>query len=123
MSLTARSVFASKTGASPVPIFLSLSFLFVWSSPHLPLRREPRRARKGHQPMKFPVLSRRVAVAPLALALALAVVLAQQPKVPTTPAATSAAQGETTAPNVTIDTLFVADSYAIYGESRMVGQY
>jgi hypothetical protein len=73
--------------------------------------------------MKFPGLSRRVAAAPLALALALAIVLAQQPKVPAPPATTNAAQGETTASSATIDTLFAANSYAIYGEMRMVGQY
>jgi hypothetical protein len=74
--------------------------------------------------MKFPGLSRRVAAAPLAFALALAVVLAQQPKdSPPPTATTNAAQGESPASNVTIDTLFAANSYAIYGEMRMVGQY
>jgi hypothetical protein len=74
--------------------------------------------------MKLPHISRRVAVAPLAFVLALAVVLAQQPKVSTPPAApTNIAQESSTASSVTIDTMFAADSYAIYGEMRMVGQY
>ncbi|MFN2597433.1 MAG: hypothetical protein ABR563_09640 [Pyrinomonadaceae bacterium] len=72
--------------------------------------------------MKYPRSSRRVVASCLTCALAFAVVLAQQPRTPTTTRQNNAAQQETTAA-VTLDTMFAADSYAVYGEMRDVGQF
>lgn len=73
--------------------------------------------------MNFPRRPRRT-LAPLltTIALSLSLVFAQQPK----PAPKPAAPKPTTDQNVsdiTLDTLFAADSYAVYGEMRGVGQY
>ncbi|MFL6230314.1 MAG: hypothetical protein ACJ741_16195 [Pyrinomonadaceae bacterium] len=74
--------------------------------------------------MKPPHSLRRPLATLLALAVAASVIFAQQPKVqtPASPAP-NAAQDAAAASNATIDTLFAANSYAIYGEMRMVGQY
>jgi hypothetical protein len=68
--------------------------------------------------MNFPRRPRRT-VAPLltAIALSLSLVFAQQPKPAPKPSA------DQNVSDITLDTLFAADSYAVYGEMRGVGQY
>ncbi|HVG28109.1 MAG TPA: hypothetical protein VM864_00160 [Pyrinomonadaceae bacterium] len=70
--------------------------------------------------MNFP---RRTFAPLLALSLSVSLAFAQRPK--PAPPQTAAAKPATdqSAPDVTLDTLFAADSYAIYGEMRGVGQY
>jgi hypothetical protein len=74
--------------------------------------------------MKFPRSLRRTVAPLLTYALIASVIIAQQPKSVTTAAQPkSAARASAPETNVTLDTLFGADSYAVYGEMRAVGQY
>lgn len=72
--------------------------------------------------MKFSQGMRRRAATLLTIALVMTVAAAQQP----TPAPRARAEQKAPAPKapeVTLDTLFAADDYAIYGEMRSVGQF
>jgi hypothetical protein len=73
--------------------------------------------------MNFPRRPRRT-LAPIltTIALSLSLVFAQQPKPALKPAAVRP-DADQNVSDITLDTLFAADSYAVYGEMRGVGQY
>lgn len=73
--------------------------------------------------MNFPRRPRHIVTPFLTIALAASLVFAQQPKVAPSQTAAPKPGAAQTVPDVTLDTLFAADSYAIYGEMRGVGQY
>ncbi|MDT7540450.1 MAG: hypothetical protein QOE33_354 [Acidobacteriota bacterium] len=74
--------------------------------------------------MKFLHNLRRTAAPLLTYALIASVIFAQQPKSgPPVVQPKSASRESAAESNVTLDTLFGADSYAVYGEMRAVGQY
>jgi hypothetical protein len=73
--------------------------------------------------MKFPRRPRRTFALLLTLALSLSLVPAQQPKPKPSPTPATKPTTDQTVSDITLDTLFAADDYAIYGEMRSVGQF
>jgi hypothetical protein len=73
--------------------------------------------------MNFPRRPRRHVAPLLTLALSASLLFAQQPKPAPKTTAAPKPSADQSVPDVTLDTLFAADSYAIYGEMRGVGQY